>query len=92
MIFGHIEQLWHVRQSHDFVDIYPMRDVQEHWLGDECWCNPTVINPQCGGCGGDHVAIITHYPADVRSLAQRNALRDHFISLAMTWREPWQTT
>jgi len=41
------------------VDIWPLNDLKQHYLGDECWCNAKV--KFVDGC-----PVITHNSKDLR--------------------------
>ena len=53
---------WQSIDYYDFIDVVPVFDLQDHFMGDECWCKPRVNrypeNPA--------VPIITHNSADKR--------------------------
>ncbi len=34
------QNLWRATCYGDFVDMVPVADTRDHYLGDECWCLP----------------------------------------------------
>ena len=52
---------WENVRFHDaFVDVVPLFDEYEHFLGDECWCGPeTRRHP-------DELPIVVHNASDGR--------------------------
>ena len=34
--------MWITIQYLSIFDIYPVEDIREHYMGDECWCNPRL--------------------------------------------------
>lgn len=76
-----IDDYWQADKYVDFIDLSPIKDIKGHLLGDECWCQPTVLKPGCGGCGDKHVAIVSHNATDGRPTTARDECRDDLSNI-----------
>lgn len=50
------------------MEVVPVNDIQEHLLGDECWCLPKVEKV----FGGVPDTMITHNSKDRRESIEQN--------------------
>lgn len=64
---------WQFIKYETFVDIFPLEDIKDHGLGDECWCEPQVRRE------AGFLPMITHNSADRRELSEP----DHFEELLL---------
>lgn len=56
---------WQAFDRDVFVEVIPQDDLQEHILGDECWCNPrTEYNENSR-------PLIVHSSADGREFKEK---------------------
>lgn len=58
---------WAVTDRLTFIEVTPIRDIKQHFLGDECWCGPVVDTIP----GGLPDLMITHNAADERELTEK---------------------
>ncbi len=61
---------WEMWERGSFNEVLPQDDLKEHFLGDECWCNPIIENVT-GVPPGNPDILITHNSADKRELSER---------------------
>lgn len=57
---------WETWDRGSFMEVLPQDDLKEHWLGDECWCNPRLEEVE----GGMPNIMIVHSSADQRELSE----------------------
>lgn len=50
-----------------FVEVVPINDTKEHWLGDECWCLPVKTRI----LGGIPDLMFTHNSSDRREAIEK---------------------
>lgn len=78
-----LDSFWKLDKWENAANLTPRRDSAMHGLGDECFCNPVILRPTCGGCGGRHFAIICHNPRMAIPTAGRDNCRDKLVQLTM---------
>lgn len=66
---------WQVVKYDTFVDIFPLDDLQEHAVGDECWCNPRVVREH------GYMPRIAHNSADKREFDEPDHWQENYITI-----------
>lgn len=55
---------WEWVRYDTLVDVHPVNDTKEHGIGDECWCNPSVVREP------GYLPLVSHNSADKREFSE----------------------
>lgn len=62
---------WKWEDFGQYVEVVPLHDSQEHYAGDECWCNPKRIDEN------SERPVISHNAKDRREIWEQLSTGDN---------------
>ena len=86
MSYNTVDIQWKLSGIYGGVEVIPVVEpsVEQHYLGDECWCRPLTASAVCAGCGKrykifihKHKSFINNELPEAVKVAYRDVLEAH---------------